>query len=110
MPRMMRLLSDDILLPTPRLPDPAEGADVDLDAQEISAALFTTGGIFLTADDWGNVILWTPRYEIGNPTEVQRHTAALAFGVEPEEVNDLDLFLMGGARPTTLLRLSTATC
>ncbi len=103
---MLRLLSDDIVIDTNNLPRPREGADVDREASEISASLFMAGHMFLTVDDWGHVILWQPRYNVGKPTEQQRLLASIAFGVPPEDVNDLDLFLLGGATPLSLVRLT----
>jgi hypothetical protein len=102
----MRLLSDDIEIPTVNLPDPMPGAGVDENAEAIHAALFEFGGVFLTADDWGNVLLWTPRYEIGKPTPAQRGLAAMFRKIRPGDVTDLDLFLVGGAMPTTILAIN----
>lgn len=105
----MKLLSKSASIPTDILPDPPEGAIVDIDAKEIHAHVFTLGGIFVTADAWGNVVLWTPRYEIGQPTRAQRLAGAALRNVPVEAVTDLDLFLIGGATPTTVLRDTNPT-
>ena len=99
----MRLLADDVTLPTANYAEVARSVPAEADEDEISAFLFECGGIFLTADDWGNVILWTPRYEIGKPTNNQRLLASVMREVPIEEVTDLDLFLVGGAQPTTFV-------
>lgn len=99
----MRLLADDVTFPTAHYADVAPSVPVEAGEDEISAFLFECGGIFLTADDWGNVILWTPRYEIGKPTNNQRLLASVMREVPIEEVTDLDLFLVGGAKPTTMI-------
>ena len=105
----MKLLANNVNLPTENLPDPPEGAIVDIDAEEILASVFTLGGIFVTADAWGNVVLWTPRYEIGKPTRAQRVAGAAFRGIPVDAVTDLDLFLIGGASPTTVLRDTNPT-
>lgn len=103
----MRLLADDVTFPTENFSDVAPYVPEDTSANEISAFLFECGGIFLTADDWGNVILWTPRYEIGRPTRNQLLAASVLREVPIEEVTDLDLFLVGGAKPTTFVHNSS---
>jgi len=99
---LFRLLDSDISLP--RTFCPPRDVISEPDGDGIDAELYLVAGcLFATIDEYGNLLYWHPRYEIGHPTAIQKTLAARVFEVPMDEVGDAELFLVGGAEPSTIV-------
>jgi hypothetical protein len=99
---LFRLLDADITLP--RTFCPPKDVVSEPDGDDIDAALYLVAGcLFATIDEYGNLLYWHPRYTIGNPTTTQKAVAATVHEVALSAIGDAELFLCGGAEPSTLV-------
>lgn len=99
---LFRLLDAEITLP--RTFCPPQHVISEPEGDEIDASLYLVAGcLFATIDEYGNLLYWHPRYEVGRPTAPQKVIAARLHGIEVSEVGDTELFCIGGAEPSTLV-------